>query len=448
MADANVSRSDTEREAEIKSLRDRISELKHAESLKREHVRAYVDECKRAGLDPVTGLNEADREAFDRIDRGYKEADELASTRKEFERRLERMVVNTAAEADLRSGGDPDHPEVQRAFSLAERFLASEEYRKIQRSGALEMAGVRINTAKVVVASREQLMSALFPSTMQGASLDVDALIPVDQQLFPPVAIPQRELRVRDLVTVGSTNTDTVEWVAEKTVSHAAAETAYGTSAPESTYEYEVVSAAVRRIPHHVKATKGQLADAGQLRTLLDNRLVYGVAKRLDTQMILGDGTGGNLVGVLSTQGLQSVDATGVPIADALHRGITAVRLSLEDEPTAFGMHPDVYEQFVLAKGTDGHYLSRRGPQDTTAPNVWGKPAIVSTVFPNDSVLVGNWKQGATLWLRSGISVAATDSDQDDFLKGIITILAEMRAAFAVTQVNAFCEIENVDVAS
>src|SRR5690606_15442920 len=105
MADANdVSRADTEREAEIKSLRDRIAELKHAESLKREHVKAYVDECKRAGLDPVTGLSEADREAFDRIDRGYKEADELASIRKEFERRLERLVVNTAAEADLRSG--------------------------------------------------------------------------------------------------------------------------------------------------------------------------------------------------------------------------------------------------------------------------------------------------------------------------------------------------------
>jgi HK97 family phage major capsid protein len=447
MADANVSRADTEREAEIKSLRDRIAELKHAENLKREHVRAYVDECKRAGLDPVTGLNEADREAFDRIDRGYKEADELASTRKEFERRLERLVVNTAAEADLRSGGDPEHPEVKRAFSLAERFLASEEYRKIQRSGALEMAGVRINTAKVVVASREQLMGALFPSTMRGASLDVDALIPVDQQLYPPISIPQRELRVRDLVTVGSTDTDTVEWVEETVANHAAAETPYGTAAPESTYEYDVVTASVRRIPHHVKATKGQLADAGQLRTLLDNRLVYGVAKRLDTQMISGSGAG-NLVGILNTPNLQDVDATGIPIADALHKGITAVRLSLEDEPTAFGLHPDVYEQFVLAKGTDGHYLSQRGPQDTTAPNVWGKPAVVSTVFPNDSVIVGNWKQGATLWLRSGISVAATDSDQDDFLKGIITILAEVRAAFAVTQVNAFCEITNVGAAS
>src|SRR5690606_15001294 len=163
--------------------------------------------------------------------------------------------------------------------------------------------------------------------------------------------------------------------------------------------------------------------------------------------MISGSGAG-NLVGILNTPNLQSVDATGIPIADALHKGITAVRLSLEDEPTAFGLHPDVYEQFVLAKGTDGHYLSQRGPQDATAPNVWGKPAVVSTVFPSDSVLVGNWKQGATLWLRSGIRVAATDSDKEGFLKGIITILAGMRAVFAVTQVNAFCEIENVGAAS
>src|SRR5690606_1080586 len=138
-----------------------------------------------------------------------------------FERRLERMVVNTAAEADLRSGGDPNHPEVKRAFSLAERFLASEEYRKIQRSGALEMSAVRINTAQVVVASLEQLISALFPSTMRVASLHVDDLVPVDQQLFPHIGIPQRELRVLDQVTVGSTNIDTVEWVSDKTATHA-----------------------------------------------------------------------------------------------------------------------------------------------------------------------------------------------------------------------------------
>src|SRR5690606_4924298 len=163
--------------------------------------------------------------------------------------------------------------------------------------------------------------------------------------------------------------------------------------------------------------------------------------------MISGSGAG-NLVGILNTPNLQSVDATGIPIADALHKGITAVRLSLEDEPTAFGLHPDVYEQFVLAKGTDGHYLSQRGPQDATAPNVWGKPAVVSTVFPNDSVLVGNWKQGATLWLRSGISVAATDSVQGGYQRGIITSLAEMRAAIAVTKGNASWESENVDVAS
>jgi hypothetical protein len=59
-------------------------------------------------------------------------------------------------------------------------------------------------------------------------------------------------------------------------------------------------------------------------------------------------------------------------------------------------------------------------------------------------VLVGNWKMGASLWLRSGINLAVTDSDQADFLKGIITILAEMRAAFAAVQIKAFAEITGV----
>src|SRR5690606_35032326 len=123
------------------------------------------------------------------IDRGYKEADELASIRKEFERRLERMVVNTAAEADLRSGGDPNHPEVQRAFSLAERFLASAEYRQIQRSGALEMAGVRINTAKVVVAPCAPLLGAPVLPAGTWAGGDREAVALAKQLLEPPVGL-------------------------------------------------------------------------------------------------------------------------------------------------------------------------------------------------------------------------------------------------------------------
>jgi HK97 family phage major capsid protein len=131
----------------------------------------------------------------------------------------------------------------------------------------------------------------------------------------------------------------------------------------------------------------------------------------------------------MATAGLQEVNTAGLSVPDAFHRGMTAVRLSLEDEPTAFLVHPTTYQNFVLAKGTDGHYLNLQGPQMMTPPNIWGKPCVISTVISPTSALVGNWQMGSTLWVRSGIQVAATDSDGDDFRAGIITILAELRAA-------------------
>jgi HK97 family phage major capsid protein len=438
-----ITRAQTEREQDIIALRDRIGELRRAESVKREAADAYVDECKRAGLNPVTGTRPEDNDAFKRIGAAFKESDTLAEERVELEGRLETLVVSTGHEADARTRGDIQHPDMVHALGMAEKFIASEEYRSLKRSGALEMASASARTAAVAVASRDQLLRHLFPS-YQAAGLDVDALVPEDQRLFPPVAVPVRTLKVRDLVAVGTTDTDTVEYVEETVRTDAAVETSYGVSAPESTYEYERKEVSVKRIPHHVKATKGNLADAGQLRSLLDNRLVYGVGKRLDTQIVNGNGAGDNITGILNTVNLAEVSTTGLTVPDALHKGLTSVRLSLEDEPDAYLIHPTTYQNFVLSKGTDGHYLNLQGPQMTTPPNVWGKPAVISTAIPATSVLVGNWKMGASLWLRSGINLAVTDSDQADFLKGIITILAEMRAAFAAVQIKAFAEITGV----
>ncbi len=436
------SRAQTEREQDIAKLNDHIRELRKSEAIKRETADAFAEEIKGAGLNPVTGLSTEDKDAFDRIDRGYKDADELASQAKELEHRLQRLVVSAGHEADARSKGDLDHPDMKRVVSLADKFLASENYKRFRKSGAIDMAGAPVNIAPVSVASREVLLGVLFPSVHR--AFNVDPLVPDDQRLFPPVPIPVRQLRVRDLVSVGTTDTDMVEYVEETVRTEGAAETPYGSLAPAADYEYTRREVNVKRIPHYVKATKANLADAGQLRTLLDNRLMYGVGKRLDTQMVNGSGTGDNLTGILNALNLQEVNTAGLSVPDAFHRGMTAVRLTLEDEPDAFLVHPTTYQNFVLSKGTDGHYLNLQGPQLTAPANIWGKSAVVSTVIPSTSALVGNWAMGATLWVRSGIQVAATDSDDIDFRKGIITILAEMRAAFAVTQVKAFAEITGV----
>jgi HK97 family phage major capsid protein len=83
------------------------------------------------------------------------------------------------------------------------------------------------------------------------------------------------------------------------------------------------------------------------------------------------------------------------------------------------------------------------GPaSQATSRTIWGFPAVVSSVFPNDTALVGAYKTGAIAWVRDGVSVRASDSHEDFFTRRMVALLAEMRAAFAAWQPRAFCEVD------
>ena len=45
------------------------------------------------------------------------------------------------------------------------------------------------------------------------------------------------------------------------------------------------------------------------------------------------------------------------------------------------------------------------------------------------------------MYLRTGLSVTASTEHLDFFTRGMVAILAEMRAAFAVVQPRAFCQV-------
>lgn len=137
------------------------------------------------------------------------------------------------------------------------------------------------------------------------------------------------------------------------------------------------------------KLRRQQLADVPALAQTINSRLFYSVNRRLENQILAGDGTGANLLGLLHTTG----------IADVAY-----VRL---DSDGSFGSPP------------------------TT---MWGLPLIVSTVMPQGKALVGDFSIGCQLFIREGLNVRMSDSDSDDFLRNRVTVLAEMRAGLATWQ--------------
>lgn len=398
-----------------------------------------VEEMRSEGIEPLN-----DKDAFEKVDSAYREADELREEASVLRQRRERFLDR---QPDSREGriGDGRAPGWAGA---TDALLKSEAYQRLKEVGAFTsgaaQAGIELAVGEVV--DRDQTLAMLrsgFGSQMRAATADVDDMVAPDLRLVPPVTEPVRPIRVTQLVMNSTTDSDQVDYVEQTTRTDAAAETAPGTAYGEATYVFAEKQAPVRDIGHFSPAHRRNLADEGQIRGIIEGQLAYGVEARLESQIVSGDGTGQNLTGILNTTGIGSIARGTSPEEkrlEAIHRGITTVRLGLFMEPDAIGIHPSDYEETVFEKDDNGQYLLGPASQQTSR-TIWGFPTSITTAFPENTTLVGAYRMGATLWLRSGVSLRASESHSDYFTKRMVALLAELRAAFAAIQPDAFCEV-------
>lgn len=344
--------------------------------------------------------------------------------------------------ADLLGLDTPKAAAEELGFSPGQRIAESDAYKALLESGVLERKAGSMPTvsmAGVEVATRKELKTLLTGLSRTSAG----AFLSPDRQSYIPLAL--RALVVRNLVTVGDTDSDIVEWVKENSFTNAAAETAEATATsgasgtkPESGLDYAVVQSTVKTIAHWIPATKRALSDVGQLRTLIDQRLQDGINLRLDSQMVNGDATGENLRGILNTSGVLTQARGADPAVDAVLKAVTQIRLQFL-EPTAILMHPTDAMNARLAKNANGDYYF--GPPSLQGDlQLWGLPIVQSPVVAAGTAIVGKWDE-AILWIREGVTLSATDAHADFFIRNMVAVLAEMRAAFAIPRAFGFCTV-------
>lgn len=421
-------------------IREELTKKKSEAAEKWTAFSTLREQAKSEGHD----LTSEDSPAFKKLDEAHRDYATVSDHVKQLEEKLFKTIEwETGEPPKSRDSGDDDDRGTKGvgAFSPGLRVVGSDEYKRMVESGILE-SNARVGTLlpAVKATNRDELKALLTGAsrTSSGAFIEPDRQAGFIDLLLRP-------LTVRNLVTVGDTDSDIVEWVREDTFTNAAAETAEATATtgtsgtkPESALAYSVVQSNVRNIAHWIPATKRALADVGQLRTLIDQRLRDGVDLRLDSQMINGDGTGENLRGILNTSGILSQSGTGMPAVEALLRAITLIRLQFL-EPTAILMHPNDFMGMRLAQDANGNYIF--GPPNVAAPaQVWGVPIAQSTVIAENTAIVGKWNE-AILWVREGATVSASDSHSDFFVRNMVAVLAEGRFAFGVPRPAAFCQV-------
>jgi len=252
--------------------------------------------------------------------------------------------------------------------------------------------------------------------------------------------VPQlrRPLRLLDLIGSQAMDNNRFSYMQESGTFDGAAETAEGAVKPQATLtltEAEVVAAT---IASWIKLKRQQLDDVPALATTVNQRLTYSVLRRLEDQVLAGDGLGENILGILGHP-IGDVPFVAGSLTDLTLDGITAV-LNAEAQPNGVVMNPTDVATMLKATATgSGERLDSSGAFAPTAGTIWDLPRVTSTVMPQGQALVGDFASGATVFIREAVNVRVSDADSDDFTRNRVTCLGECRAGLAVWQPLAFC---------
>lgn len=371
-------------------------------------------------FDEVKGLAEK------AVAEAQKGVDASASQKETIDGALTAMNEAKARLDDLeqkmaRGGGNDD----DRQKSIGEQFVESEGFKNFEATGF----------SKSARGGDLQIKATLTSATTDAAGSVGDA---VQTTRLPGILpLPQRRMTVRDLLSQGRMDGSTLEYVKETGFTNSAAPVAEGAAKPESDLKFDLVTTSAKVIAHWMKASKQILSDVSQLRSVIDQRLLYGLAYAEEQQLLNGSGSGQNLLGIIPQASAYSAPITisGATSIDMMRLAMLQAALA-EYPATGHVMNPIDWAFIETLKDSEGRYIIGN-PQGTASPTLWSLPVVTTQAIAVDKFLTGAFKLGAQVFDRWDARVE-TGYVNDDFTKNLVTILAEERLALAVYRPEAF----------
>lgn len=324
-------------------------------------------------------------------------------------------------EQKMARGGD-DRGDEQK--SAGEIFVQSDEFKAFSQGGFARSDRARIETKATLTNSTAAAAGSL------GTGL-------VTTRLPGIVELPRRMMTVRALLAQGNMDGQSIEFLKEHSRTNGAGMVAEGAAKPQSDFRLEVVSTSAKVIAHTMKASRQVLSDVSAVRSMIDSRLSYGLDLVEENQLLNGDGTGQNLLGIIP-----QATAYVTPLVGADTQSIDKIRLMMLQAALALlpadgiVMNPADWAWIELLKDTTGRYVIGN-PQGNIGATLWGLPVVPSMAMTVDKVLVGAFRTGAQIFDRWQTTIE-TGYENDDFTKNLVTILAEKRLALATYRPGAF----------
>ena len=250
---------------------------------------------------------------------------------------------------------------------------------------------------------------------------------------------PDRTEHVRDLLASGTTSSSTVNFVYESAIDDNTDVTAEGNEYKQSDFDLALTTATVRKITAYIMLSEEMLDDIEGLTSYITARLPSKLKVKEDQQLLYGSGGGQQLSGLTVNATAYSDNLADADISriDVL---VDAMRQIRDDEyqATACLIHPTDATLIKLTKDDNGNYIHPWIFMPSGQIVLDGVPVVVSTAITAGQFLVGDFRRGAQIFDRKDASLEFSYQNEDNFIKGMVTVRISERLTLATYRALCF----------
>lgn len=273
------------------------------------------------------------------------------------------------------------------------------------------------------------------------AATDVHVSTPVEV-IDRNVVDIARDLAIRSLFGAETISGTALKYFVMGATEGAPAEVAENGAKPQFHIPYTPATATLEKIAGWFYETDELIEDNEFLRSAIDNRGIFALDKAIEAYL---------MTELLGTSGIQTI--AQAPTADNIFQAIMSVKTATNYDADAIVINPTDYQTLRLAKdgGTTGQYYGGGyfyGPYGNAEvmrqPGLWGLNTVVTTAVAAGTVLVGAFKQGASVVTKAGegARVEVVTGDHDDRTHNRVTVIVEERLALATRVPGAFVKVK------
>lgn len=354
------------------------------------------DERRQLGeMENRTKVLDADIEHFNNLALAGDKARKLGIDVSEREESAERRNAENPPE----KRGNIEVVESRARYDFGKKFVESDAFTKYEgrgSSGRVELPGIASPEARAAIttADFDQFVTGIWSGPAG-----------------PTLRTPLLDLLGR--VQVSTASTTYLYWGIDVPEAPVVDE---GELKPEAALTPEEIAIALVTYAHYKAITRQALEDVPQIQSIVQNKLLGGVRKALQ-----------NAAGAAISAATGIPTVQGADLLAAIRGGIARVEAA-GFTPNGIGVNPDdsaALDLLAMANTVNGAVRSG---------SAWGLPVVSSNAIAVGSPIVGDFREGVTWFDRGTTDVFVTDSHSDFFLRNQLVILAEARAAFAVTE--------------